>query len=76
MEMVKLLPDKKGLTEAEIGLTQPENRPNSNFRLAVVCQYQKSAERNPASILNWWSIKPGKAREKKAKSRESTESTY
>ena len=26
---------KKGLTQAEIGLTQPENRSNSNFRTST-----------------------------------------
>ena len=36
---------KKGLTQAEIGLTQPENRPNSNFRRVVACTLQESAEK-------------------------------
>ena len=39
---------KKGLTQAEIGLTQPENRPNSNFRRVVACTLQESAEKNHA----------------------------
>ena len=38
---------KKGLTQAEIGLTQPENRPNSNFRRVVACTLQESAEKKP-----------------------------
>ena len=47
MKMV-LLMHKKGLTQAEIGLTQPENRPNSNFRLVVFCTLQENAKKkNP-----------------------------
>ena len=41
---------KRGLTQAEIGLTQPENRPNSNFRRVVACTLQESAEKTPAYI--------------------------
>ena len=36
---------KIGLTRAEIGLTQPKNQPDSNFRRVVVCPYQKSDEK-------------------------------
>ena len=43
---------KKGLTQAEIGLTQPENRPNSNFWRVVVCSLQESAEKNPGFEAN------------------------
>ena len=43
---------KKGLTRAEIGLTQPENRPNSNFRRVVACTLQESAEKNPLTLGN------------------------
>ena len=38
---------KRGLTQAEIGLTQTENRPNSNFRRVVACTLQESAEKKP-----------------------------
>ena len=40
---------KKGLTQAEIGLTQPENRPNSNFRQVVAYTLQESAEKKTLS---------------------------
>ena len=41
---------KKGLTQAEIGLTQPENRPNSNFRRVVACTLQESAEKKTLTM--------------------------
>ena len=41
---------KRGLTQAEIGLTQPENRPNSNFWRVVACTLQESAEKKPLHI--------------------------
>ena len=44
MKMAQLM-HKKGLTQAEIGLTQPENCPNSNFRRVVACTLQESAEK-------------------------------
>ena len=42
---------KKGLTQAEIGLTQPENRPNSNFRRVVACTLQESAEKKTLNLV-------------------------
>ena len=42
---------KKGLTQAEIGLTQLEYLPNSNFLRVVVCPFQKKAEKNSAKRL-------------------------
>ena len=43
--------NKKGLTQAEIGLTQPENLPNSNFRRVVACTLQESAEKKTLYLL-------------------------
>ena len=42
---------KKGLTQAKVGLTQPENRPNSNFRRVVACTLQESAEKKTLNIV-------------------------
>ena len=42
---------KNGLTQAEIVLTHPENRPNSNFRQVAGCTLQESAKKNPAQCM-------------------------
>ena len=43
---------KKGLTQAEIGLTQPENRSNSNFRTSTCLALPKKCrKKNPAYIV-------------------------
>ena len=42
---------QKGPTQAEIGLTRPENRPNSNFRQVVACTLQESAEKNLGIVV-------------------------
>ena len=38
---------KKGLTQAEISLPLPENRPNSNFWQVIAFTLQESAEKKP-----------------------------
>ena len=41
------------------GLTQPENRPNSNFRRVVACTLQESAEKKPGFDASSSLFRPG-----------------
>ena len=41
---------KKSLTQAEIGLTQPENRSNSNFRTSTCLAFPKKCWKKPWSF--------------------------